>query len=100
MSAEVGTASWYIAVMIQHHRLSQKEAAQRLGVSEQYLSDVVNGRRYVTPKLANAAVEKIETRDKLAALRDLHLLGAEQHGWIVRPATPPDGGNRRITVRG
>lgn len=84
MTAEIGTACWYLAAMIRRHKLTQRQAAERLGVSEQYLSDIVNGRRYVTPELANAAVEKIETTDRPAALRDLHTLGAEQHGWIVR----------------
>ncbi len=32
-------------------KTSQKEAAKELGISEQYLSDVVNGRRDLTDKL-------------------------------------------------
>lgn len=41
-----------IHIAIQGSKLSQKKAAEKLGISEQYLADVLGGRRRVSAQIA------------------------------------------------
>lgn len=46
---------------------SQKSAALSLGVSQQYLSDVLNGRRGITPRvLAQLGLRRVERYERIA----------------------------------
>jgi len=69
--------------MLVRHKLSQKDAATRIGISAAYLCDMLNGRRRIGPEIVELVVERIETEDKELARRDLHRLGAAADGWIV-----------------
>jgi len=77
------TPAWYLRSMLEREGVSQKDAAERLGISAAYLSDMLNGRRRIGPEIVELAVERIETQDKAAARRDLHRLGAAADGWIL-----------------
>lgn len=78
------TPAWYLRSMLEREKVSQKEAAERMGISAAYLSDMLNGRRRIGPEICELAVELIETTDKYAARRDLHRLGAAADGWVIR----------------
>ena len=78
------TPAGYITLMLRRERVSQKDAAERLGISAAYLSDMLNGRRRIGPEIVELVVERIETQDKVAARIDLHRLGSAADGWIVQ----------------
>lgn len=80
---EMFTPAWYISRMLEREKVSQKDAAARIGISAAYLCDMLNGRRRVSPEIVELVVERIETQDKVAARNDLHRLGAAADGWIV-----------------
>jgi Plasmid maintenance system antidote protein len=77
------TPAWYIRQMLAREGVTQTEAAARMGISAAYLSDMLNGRRRVSPEIVELAVDRIETADKNAARLDLHRLGAASDGWIL-----------------
>jgi len=77
------TPAWYISRMLAREKVSQKDAAARIGISAAYLSDMLNGRRRIRPEIVELVVDRIETMDKEAARRDLHRLGAASDGWII-----------------
>lgn len=77
------TPAWYIRAMLKREHVTQREAAKRLGISEAYLSDMLNERRRIGPEMVALVVERIETADKNAAMSDLHALGAAADGWII-----------------
>lgn len=77
------TPAWYLRKMLERERVSQKDAAERMGISAAYLSDMLNGRRRIGPEICELAVERIETQDKTHARIDLHRLGAAADGWIL-----------------
>lgn len=82
--SEQFTPAWYLRKMLERELVTQKEAAERMGISAAYLSDMLNGRRRIGPEVCELAVERIETKDKPAARRDLHRLGAAADGWILQ----------------
>lgn len=82
-ASDVFTPASYIGRMLQREKVSQKDAAERMGISAAYLCDMINGRRRIGPEMVELAVEHIETQDKNAARRDLHMLGAAADGWLV-----------------
>jgi transcriptional regulator with XRE-family HTH domain len=86
--SEFMTPAWYVSNMLQREGVLQKDAAKRMGISSAYLSDMINGRRRIGPEMVALLIEHIETQDKDAARRDLHLLGAAADGWII---ATPDG---------
>lgn len=77
------TPSWYIRKMLEREGVSQQDAAKRMGISAAYLSDMLNGRRRISPEICELAVDRIETHDKTSARVDLHRLGAAADGWIL-----------------
>jgi len=77
------TPAWYIRKMLERERVTQQEAAARVGISAAYLSDMLNGRRRVGPEIVELLIDRVETQDKAAARRDLHKLGAAADGWIL-----------------
>ena len=77
------TPAGYISRMLQREKVSQKDAAARMGISAAYLCDMLQGRRRVSPEIVELVVDRVETQDKDAARRDLHKLGAAADGWIV-----------------
>lgn len=77
------TPAWYIRQMLARERVSQQDAAARIGISAAYLSDMLNDRRRVSPEICELIVDRVETIDKEAARRDLHRLGAAADGWIL-----------------
>lgn len=80
---DIFTPAGYIAAMLRREKVLQKDAADRLGISAAYLSDMLKGRRRVGPEIVELVVERIETQDKDAARRDLHKLGAAADGWVI-----------------
>lgn len=85
--SEFYSAHEAVDACLRRHRLSRKEAAEKLGISQGYLCDVLKGRRRVTPELANLVAERIETESKNEFLSDVHYLGALQDGWKVSRLT-------------
>ena len=75
-----------IEACLRRHGLSQKEAAEKLGISQGYLCDVLKGRRRVTPELASLVADRIEIESKSEFLADVHYLGALQDGWKISRA--------------
>lgn len=80
---DIYTPAGYIRRMLAREKVSQQDAAARIGISAAYLSDMLNGRRRIGPEIVELVVERIETQDKDAARRDLHKLGAAADGWII-----------------
>lgn len=62
MHIVVGALKWHVEQFP-----TQKEAAKSLGVSPQYLSDVLQGRREITEKLAEKVGWRLEKTWKPAA---------------------------------
>lgn len=81
--SEQFTPAWYLRKMLEREGVLQAEAAKRMGISGAYLSDMLNGRRRISPEICELAIDRIETTDKAAARRDLHRLGAAADGWIL-----------------
>ena len=73
---------------IQRAGLMQKDAARLLGISPAYLSDVISGRRRVTPELAELVCDRIEKEDADALRADFALFGAMADGCDVRRIRP------------
>jgi len=83
MKDDMFTPAWYIARILERQHVTQKEAAQRIGISAAYLCDMLNGRRRIGPEIVELVVDRIETTDKYAARKDLHRLGAAADGWLI-----------------
>ena len=61
--------------------LTQRDAAQRLGISAQYLSDIIKGRRRVSPELVDLVCSRVEEVERDALHADLTMCGAMADGW-------------------
>lgn len=85
---DIGTPAGYLTALLRREGILQKDAAARIGISAAYLSDMLNGRRRIGPEVVELIVDRIETTDKAAARRDLHMLGAAADGWIVDALKP------------
>lgn len=83
MEEDVDPPSRYLKASLCRANMSQREAARVLGISPQYLHDVIANRRRLTPALASAWAEKIEPAGKEAFRSFLHLIGAESEGWDI-----------------
>ena len=74
--------------VIERAGLMQKDAARLLGISPAYLSDVISGRRRVTPEMAELVCDRIEQEHADALRADFALFGAMADGWDVRRIRP------------
>ena len=61
--------------------LSQKEMAEHLGFTAQYLNDLEHGRRLGSVQFVNRICEWLECGSK--GRKEWHLAGARAHGWEV-----------------
>jgi len=62
--------------------LSKQEFAARLGISPQYLGDLLLGRRNPSVKVAQAIVSYLGLRGgRVTAERYWHRIAARTHGW-------------------
>jgi hypothetical protein len=61
--------------------VTQRGAAKLMGISPQYLHDVIAGRRRLTPELLSLWVNLVETMEKEELRQSLSILGAEADGW-------------------
>lgn len=61
--------------------LTQRSAASLLGITNQYLNDILHGRRRITPPLAYSWSVHIEPELKNEFWQSLCILGAEADGW-------------------
>jgi plasmid maintenance system antidote protein VapI len=90
MSEELRTGDvlrWSLSTVktgdLPHETLSQREAARILGISPQYLHDIIANHRRLTPELANAWCEKVAQHDRETLRQTLHRVGAQSDGWDV-----------------
>jgi transcriptional regulator with XRE-family HTH domain len=63
------------------HELSQKEMAERLGISAQYLCDLEYGRRLGSVEVVNRLCDVFSRGPK--GRKEWHLAAARSHGWEV-----------------
>ena len=66
---------------MERHNGKQKDVAERAGVSQAYVSDLLHGRRDMTPKALEKLCDAIDVDDNTRA--NLHVMGARLAGWNV-----------------
>lgn len=59
----------------------QSDIAKRLGVSQAYLSDMLNGRRRINPPMLDKLADLLSIDRK--SIARLHKVGAREQGWRV-----------------
>lgn len=71
------------AILVEDYRRqgeTQKDIAARIGISEQYLCDILRGRRMMGPKVLTwLGVERVVM---YSAVRDDSILAARAAGWL------------------
>ena len=70
-----------LRVLMCEQNLKQKDVAERAGVSQAYVSDLLHGRRDMTPKALEKLCDAIDVDDNTRA--NLHVMGARLDGWNV-----------------
>ncbi len=66
---------------LQRAGISQREAARLMGLSPQYLHDIIAGNRRLTPEIASLWAKFVEPTEKELFRAALNGLGAAQDGW-------------------
>lgn len=66
--------------LMEAHKLTQSSIAADLGVSPQYICDVLAGRRNPTPKITDKLCDVYSLPSRVRT--DLHRAGAIAAGWI------------------
>ena len=61
--------------------ISQKDMAERIGITPQYLCDLEHGRRLGSIDVVNRICDWLDLGP--AGRREWHLAGARSHGWEV-----------------
>lgn len=61
--------------------MKQNVLAEHAGISQAYLSDVLNGRRNLTPTLLERLLGVLGASPRLS--KTMHRMGARAAGWII-----------------
>ena len=70
-----------LRVLMCERNLKQKDVAERAGVSQAYVSDLLHGRRDMTPRALEKLCDAIDVGYSTRA--NLHRIGAQLAGWNV-----------------
>lgn len=70
-----------VATARRSRKLSQKDFAEELGFTPQYVCDLEKGRRLGSVEFVNRVCNWIEIGPK--GRKEWHLAGARSHGWDV-----------------
>lgn len=72
-----------LKVMLLNGDIPQKNLAAALGVSCSYVSDMLGGRRNMTPKFLNAALDRLNA--SITERASLNFEAAQEAGWVIVP---------------
>ena len=68
------------SIAIEKAGLSQREAAAKIGITPQYLSDILSGRRYFTPDTLDALHKATGATTNIA---DWLIVAVRARGWDI-----------------